>query len=246
MIRPTSSSDRRTQHVLANNQPLHRKFTKAAEFPGACTKLANLLLMAPVFKGTGSCITDKSQVVVLADWRDARIMHIFNHNASQLLYPAGTWEISSFGFGNNYAKDVDGRLIPQGIVLQNHEKPRCSFELLEATYSYVLKKLTIDWIEENWEDHPLIFDFEDPQQFRLFIKEWGSQLIDEHRLIALMSSKLSLDPSDIICSNTWMTKSGQTSPGRPYLWIRKTALAKVVDKMGFNFSHKSRSLLSRL
>ena len=210
--------------------PINTDLTYAHEIPIMCTKLAKILNENPLFKGTGS-VAKKCKVVSLAKWCDVRICHIFSANSQKLLGDRNAWHIYEFGSGNSHLCDADGQSMGEGVALWLYDQlEMCSYETLEKSYNEVFSNIVNGWEKSKIEDHPGIMFKEDPEKFELYIK--NKALIDEDTLIHFIAAKFSL-ADNITCNSQWLGHPGYHYNGKIYLWIRKSALENVREKVGF-------------
>lgn len=208
--------------------PMVINLNHAHEIPSMCTKLAKILNENPLFDGQGSedC---KSKLIALAEWNDVRICDIFNTNKKIHGNPRA-WHIYQFSRFSQ-RRDADGCSIEQGLTLRLYDKVEmCSYAVLENAYNEVFFKMITGWEKANIKDHPDIMCKEDPRQFELFIKE--SSLKQEVILLRYIALRLSLE-GDIKCANVWIKDAEYCFEKKIYLWIRKTAIETVREKVGF-------------
>ena len=201
-----------------------------------CARLADILGRNPFFKGVGTSI-ERSKVIALASWEDAKICDIFNHNAHQKLGDNRAWHIHHFGKGTSNVFDHLGNRIEKGLTLSfvSGDDRRCSIKALKETYQEVLDELTTGWKPSNIEDHPEILFKEKPEEFALFVKPKG--ILQESELVNAIATRLSLG-KDLRCSDIWIEPPAGVTQGKTYLWIRKSAQADVIAKLGLQLSSK--------
>lgn len=204
----------------------------AHAIPKACMELAAILEQEPLFDGWGAIFTT-CKVIALTDWFDVRICDIFSANSKKNLGESASWHIHGFVRGNNRNELFNSRGEPiwQGISLWLYDQfKRCSYKELEDSYNQVFSEMTTGWKKAESQDHLVVLFKEDPKEFELFTKK--ASLVREDNLICCMASKFFLE-DNVKCHAEWRTDSGYCHNGRIYLWIRKTELESVVEKMGF-------------
>ena len=97
--------------------------------------------------------------------------------------------------------------------------------------------MTTGWISAKLEDNLGILMKKNTDEFALFIKE--QSLVEENVLIRFIAARLSMS-NDVECWDMWLTEKGYCYPkNKIYLWIKKSALQKVVANFRFNFELKS-------
>lgn len=213
------------------DKPFDCVLQKANQIANYCATLATMLNNKPLFNGTGSC-EPCSKVISLAKWDDARICDIFNKNAA-LLIGTRAWPIHQFGCGNSQLFDRHGNLIQYGLFLALSTN-RCTLEELAKSYQQVYEKMVKGWVKADLQDHPTMLFPQNPKEFDLFIKT--TSMIEESALINSLVSRFSLT-KDVRCSDVWM-QSHSFTHGKIYLWIRKSALPNVIEKIGLKFTSK--------
>jgi len=203
---------------------------RACDLPKYCTEMATLLERQPLFTGYGNHV-ETSKVIHLESWDDARICEIFNENAKKILGES-QWRISAFGIGNYQFTDSNHHLIKHGLTLSLYDGPGpCSLSDLEASYEEVFRNMTTGWVSARPEEHPDIMFKENPDEFQLFIKK--KTLIEEDDLIAFIARRVGIE-QDIKCHGESLGHSvGYGYTDERYLWIRRSALMKVIDTFGF-------------
>lgn len=203
-------------------------FKKADQIPKYCKVVAEILKNLPLFDGRGS-IAKKCKIISLTNWDDVRICDIFNRNSAEFLGNSRAWHICQFGCGNNQLSNANGQHIKQGLTLSLYDTfEMCSLQDLETSYQQVLFNLITGWSKADPKNYPDIMYTKDHQEFEFYIK--NQTLIEEDTLIRFIASKLSLD-NDLLCDR----EDGYD--GKIYLWVRKTALENVVEKIGFKFQN---------
>ena len=100
--------------------------------------------------------------------------------------------------------------------------------------------MQIGWVESKLEDHPGIFHKQDGKEFALFIKKYARR--EEICLIRTVAEKFGVR-NDLHCDNLWRCPvDANLCEEASYMWIRKSALADVENKMGFKFGEISPKL----
>ena len=199
--------------------------------PKYCLDMATLLEKQPLFTGYGNHVTT-SKVLHLDRWDDARICEIFTENAEKILGKS-VWRIHAFGCGDYQFADSNHHSIQQGVTLSLYDElRRCSLSNLEAAYEEVFRTMTTGWVSARPEEHPDSMFKENPDEFQLFIKK--KTLIEEDDLIAFIAKRVGMR-QDITCHSALVGQSvvGLDYTNKRYLWIRRSALMKVVDTFGF-------------
>lgn len=217
---------------------------KASEIPHFCTRIAAALEKQPPFKGTSSFLSpfryaspDKGcQVLPLPSFADARIYEIVNENAMSILNNKSRF-IGSFGrhWG---VKNPKGIPIENGVVLgkNGNDKSQISIDDLQNLFNKILTSVQNGWIPAKPEEHTHILYQEDAKQFDLFVKS-TAPIREEDTLIRFIATRFSMTEEQIVCYSSWSCKT-ECHPERPYMWIRKSDLEKVVNIFGFQFSRQ--------
>lgn len=225
-----------------NPSPQIPEIQKASEIPDFCTRIAAALEKQPPFKGSGSFLNpfrygspDKGcQVLPLPSFADARIYEIVNDNAMTILNNKSRF-IGSFG-GHWGVKNSEGIPIKNGVVLgkNGNDKSQISIDDLQNLFNRILASVQNGWIPAKAEDHTHILYQVDAEQFDLFVKS-TTPIQEEDTLIRFIATKFSMTEEQIICYRSWSCET-ECHPDKPYLWIRKSDLKKVVDIFGFQFN----------
>ena len=214
LARPVGSS------VAAPGLP---QIQQAHDIPQFCLKVAIALYEAPPFQGRYLQSKD-CRIIPLESYEVSRICDIFNKNARHQNRIG--WEIHEVG--ENNAKDVNNRPIPQGVSLWMDNNPkRCSTEALEHIYNEILVQLATGWKRAKPEDHEKSLMKQDPKEYDLFIK--SPTLIDQETLIRFIARQLNL-AEEISCNNSWL----DVRPADTYIWVKKASLKTFIAKTGFN------------
>jgi hypothetical protein len=210
---------------LTNYGPPHSfDYEKAEQVPQQCVFAVELLDSQPLFNGR--------KVLQLDSWNDARVFHIFNNNAANVVGIESAWHVDNFCNEINQLDDANAKLIKQGLNLWHYEGlERCSLETLGIAYSSVYDSMCKGWVKSNPEEYQDIKFKEDPEKFVLFVKK--SEISEEDTLIRSLISKFGLK-GQINCHSEWLKDTGgYCYNDHIYMWINREELPTIVEKFGF-------------
>jgi hypothetical protein len=208
---------------------------KADELPKLCNELAaELDRFEPQF--TSRCSLYEFKVMELHK-DDAAICKVFNENVFKILkekspvlsYSEGL-RPSAMGFHYDCDKDIASffERLKTGLFLYSDRNVfKCSVNELEAAYEEILLKMQTGWVAASLVHYNDIYNKKDLDQFFLYIKK-DQFLSQEVYLINAILKKLSLF-GKAECDNF---SYSFTLSGPPFLWIKKTALSEVIEKLG--------------
>jgi hypothetical protein len=195
-------------------------FQHIREIPPYFSQLAGMLSAQSPFKGVDALIGHDPKVIFLKDERDAKICEILSKNVCVL---TGNRSLMILGFPHgpyHSLFDASGTPINKAGVVMGSEQTIKDLPSLERFYHQVLSMMSGGWMSAKPEDHPGILLKEDPEQFALFTKKRA--LTEEDTFIHLLAAKFTLS-NDVRCCSELDTT---------YLWIRKSALSAVKEKLG--------------
>jgi len=192
-------------------------FESAVELPSFCIRMAKKLEEDPHFSFGAS----QKSMIAFESVEEPTICGIFNVNTEKLLEKDTSWKIG-------YVESLSARSFL--VLLQTNKHQRCSLETLERTYYAIFQKLITNWqIDPKGSGRNAV-----ESDFSLFIKNNNHALEREVFLINQIADLLSIN--DKSRSNDKSKKNlicDVNREGNICLKIRKTALRKVVDKLGF-------------
>ncbi len=175
----------------------------------------------PIFRGRTS-LSFPQKVLVLPDYQEALGLEVLNNGAKKFLDKSNHWHIHTFGSGNNRLV-LDGKDLGDGLTLwipQNNHP--CSLEVLEGAYKSALKDIGLGWKPAALKDYPDILHTESEEEYALFVKENGNDL-----LMRVVASQVGLSKF-LSCHNDW---KGFERRNTIYLWVKKDKMPQVFESL---------------
>jgi hypothetical protein len=167
-------------------------------------------------------ITDKTKVLVMKHYNDARIIEILNSAAKQFLDKGSERSIHSFGYGNN-CRFLNKKDLGHGIELWIREQSiPCDIHILKSAYDSVIKSMGQNWVRSELKNYPAILHTESEEDYILFVKQ-EKIVYEEDVFIRFLADPLDLSQS-ISCYGSWTDKSVSGI----YLWIKKSHVEKTL------------------
>ncbi len=200
------------------------------EIPSFCVRLLKILTERPLFHGQ-SPVPGPSKVLALTSSTDARLCTIIDEFTNEFLGNKKNWFLADYNHVSYYLLDENSQPIPDGLQLFLDEKENnFSFQNLEETYNQALETITYGWTLSTINENENIMFKYDTSKFSLYIK--NGKFTHEPGLINCISRKFSMT-DNIKCYNDWLTHPGYELRDKKYMWIRKSALNKVINTFGF-------------
>jgi hypothetical protein len=216
--------------LFAGSKSFGFEVQNATQIPQCCMRLVTQLVEQPLFTGIGSTMKE-CKVLTLDNWIDVKMFDVFSHNAQKIIGNRSAWHIHQFGGGDDVLRNSSGKSIGHGLALWLYDSVEpCSIADLEKTYNRIFNNITAGWVRANIEEYPDMMFKEDPDEFELFIKK--EALPEEEQLICCIAIRFGFK-NDVRCHSRWSYGSSYEDKGIIYQWIRKKALEKVVEKLGF-------------